>query len=198
MEMGWFLSMLGFLWVAAVTPGPNNMLLTSTAANFGFIRTTPVLVGVMLGMQVLLILVSLGVGSLLILFPSLHFTLKVLGSIYLLWIAWKIATSRYAQLNTDTKVSPVSLFQAGALQFLNPKAWLMVLGAVSSFSLTDIYTASIFVISATLAGVNLASGVIWTGFGSMIALLLRSRRAWFIFNISMGILTAACVIFIWL
>lgn len=198
MEMGWFLSMLGFLWVAAITPGPNNMLLTSTAANFGFVRTIPVLAGVMLGMQVLLILVSLGVGSLLMLFPSLHFTLKVLGSIYLLWIAWKIATSRYEQLNTETKASPVTLYQAGALQFLNPKAWLMVLGAVSSFSLANVYVTSIFVISATLAGVNLVSGVIWTGFGSMIGLLLRSRKAWFIFNISMGILTAACVIFIWL
>jgi threonine/homoserine/homoserine lactone efflux protein len=198
METAWLLSMLGFLWVAAITPGPNNILLTSTAANFGFGRSVPVLFGIMLGMQSLLIFVSLGVGSLLLLFPAVHTALKILGSAYLLWIAWKIATSNYEQLNTDARVKPVAFFHAGLLQFLNPKAWLMGLGAVSSFSLANAYLSSVVAISVALAVVNLAAGMIWIGFGSVIGRLLRSRRSWFIFNLTMGAMTAGCVILVWL
>lgn len=198
MELSWFFSLLGFLWVAAITPGPNNMLLTSTAANFGFGRSVPVLVGIMLGMQTLLVLVAVGIGGLLTLFPAVYLALKVLGSLYLLWIAWKIAGSNYERLETNKALRPVSVYQAGLLQFLNPKAWLMVLGAVSSFGLIDAYASSVWVIAATLFGVNLVSGIIWGGFGAVIGRLLRSRNAWFAFNISMGLLTAACVVFIWL
>lgn len=198
MEISWLLSLLGFLWVAAVTPGPNNMLLTSAAANFGFRRSVPVLTGIILGMQILLLLVALGIGGLLTLFPSVYLALKVLGSLYLFWIAWKIATSSYERLNADKEMRPVTLYQAGLLQFLNPKAWLMVLGAVSSFSLIDDYTVSIWIIGAVLLTVNFVAGVIWAGFGTVIGRMLRSRDAWFIFNISMGLLTAVCVVFIWI
>ncbi|VFS45641.1 cysteine/O-acetylserine exporter [Budvicia aquatica] len=74
MELGWFLSMLMFLWIAAVTPGPNNMLLTSSTANFGFIRTLPLMLGIMIGMQLLLLLVAAGVGSIIIAYPPIAFS----------------------------------------------------------------------------------------------------------------------------
>lgn len=131
-----FLSMLGFLWVAAITPGPNNMLLTASAANFGFLRSLPLMLGIMIGMQSILLLVSLGLGSLILLYPPLHLALKVLGSAYLLWLSWKIASAAYERLDLDTAPSaPMPLYQGGLLQFLNPKAWLMSLGAVAGFSL---------------------------------------------------------------
>lgn len=200
MELGLFLSMLGFLWVAAITPGPNNMLLTSSGANFGFMRSVPLMLGIMLGMQSLLLLVAFGVGSLLLVYPTLHTALKILGSLYLLYIAWKIATSSYEKLDpTAVKVKkPVNWYQGWLLQFLNPKAWLMGLGAVASFSLAGTeYNHSIIAISAAMFLVNLVSGIIWLGFGTVIGRLLNSRRAWFTFNISMGLLTAACVLLIW-
>lgn len=84
MEQGLFLSMLAFLWVAAITPGPNNMLLTTSGANFGFMRSLWLMVGIMLGMQSILLLVAFGVGGMILLHPSLHLILKVLGSLYLL------------------------------------------------------------------------------------------------------------------
>lgn len=200
MEWGLFFSMLGFLWVAAVTPGPNNMLLTSSGANFGFMRSVPLMFGIMLGMQSLLLLVAFGVGGLLVVYPSLHTSLKVLGSLYLLYIAWKIATSSYERLDPDAvKVGkPVYWYQGWLLQFLNPKAWLMGLGAITSFSLAgERYNHSVLAISVGMFLVNLVAGIIWLGFGTLIGRLLRSRRAWFTFNISMGLLTAACVLLIW-
>ncbi|MBT9431735.1 LysE family translocator [Candidatus Sodalis endolongispinus] len=196
MELGLFLSMLCFLWVAAITPGPNNMLLTASAAHFGFWRSMPLMFGIMLGMQCMLLLVACGVGSLITLYPVVHFTLKVAGSLYLLWLSWKIATAVYEKLDTDTQ--PVPFYQGGLLQFLNPKSWLMALGAVASFSLAgEAYAGSVMAISIGIAAVNIVSGAIWLAFGTVIGRLLKSRRAWTLFNLAMGLLTAACVVLIW-
>lgn len=199
MELGLFLSMLGFLWVAAITPGPNNLLLTTSGANFGFLRSLWLMMGIMLGMQSILLLVSFGVGSLILLYPPLHLVLKILGSLYLLWLAWKVATAAYEKLESDAAPpKPVRLYQGWLLQFLNPKAWLMALGAVASFSLAgERYYHSILAIAFAIFVVNVVAGVIWLGFGTMIGRLLRSKRAWVTFNISMGLLTAACVLLIW-
>lgn len=199
MELSLFLSMLGFLWVAAITPGPNNMLLTASGANFGFLRSLGLLIGIMIGMQVMLLMVAFGIGGLILLYPSLHLVLKIGGSAYLLWLAWKIATAKYEKLDTETApAAPMPFWQGGLLQLINPKAWLMALGAVASFSLAgEAYRGSVLAISAGMALVNVVSGVIWLGFGSLIGRILRSRRAWTIFNVFMGILTAACVLLIW-
>lgn len=200
MASGLFFSMLVFLWVAAITPGPNNMLLASGGANFGFLRSLPLLGGIVLGMQAMLLMVVLGIGGLMLLYPSFHFLLKVAGSLYLLWLAWKLGSARYEALNDndDAAAVPVSFWQGSLLQLVNPKAWLMSLGAVASFSLPDeAYRSSVVAISIGVATVNVVAGVIWLGFGSLIGLLLRSRLAWSIFNITMGVLTAACVWLIW-
>jgi threonine/homoserine/homoserine lactone efflux protein len=194
-----FFSMLGFLWVAAITPGPNNMLLTSSGANYGFLRTIPLMIGIMLGMQCILLLVAFGVGSLILLYPALHLILKIAGSAYLLWLAWKIGSATYEKLETDAPPpEPIPFWQGGLLQVINPKAWLMALGAVASFSLAGSqYLHSVVLISIGIALVNIVAGIIWIAFGSMIGTLLRSRRAWTIFNVFMGLLTAACVLLIW-
>lgn len=194
-----FFSMLGFLWVAAITPGPNNMLLTSSGANYGFLRTIPLMIGIMLGMQCILLLVAFGVGSLILLYPALHLILKVAGSAYLLWLAWKIGTATYERLETDAPPpEPIPFWQGGLLQVINPKAWLMALGAVASFSLAGAqYLHSVVLISIGIALVNIVAGIIWIAFGSLIGTLLRSRRAWTLFNVFMGLLTAACVLLIW-
>ena len=199
MDLTLFLSMLGFLWVAAITPGPNNTLLTASGANYGFFRSLPLMLGIMLGMQCILVLVAFGVGSVIELYPALHLILKIAGSIYLLWLAWKIGTAKYAPLETEAAPpSPVPFWQGGLLQVINPKAWLMALGAVASFSLAGTaYLHSVALISVGIALVNIVAGLIWIAFGSLIGLFLRSRRSWAIFNVSMGVLTAACVLLIW-
>ncbi|MEC5343855.1 LysE family translocator [Brenneria populi] len=199
MELSLFLSMLGFLWVAAITPGPNNMLLTTSGANFGFLRSLWLMLGILFGMQSILLLVAFGVGSLILVYPSLHFALKALGSLYLLWLAWKVATAAYEKLETlDAPPRPIRFYQGWLLQFLNPKAWLMALGAVASFSLPGAeYHHSVMAISFGIVLVNLVAGAIWLGFGTLIGRLLRSKKAWITFNVSMGLLTAACVLLIW-
>lgn len=200
MSLGLVFSLFTFLFIAAITPGPNNMLLTSSTANYGFRRSIPLLLGIMLGMQSILCLSAFGVAALLLLYPVLHIVMKIAGSFYLLWLAWKTATAHYSPLKTDsTAAKNVTWYQGGLLQFLNPKAWLMGLGAVGSYSLSgDLFTQSIIIMSIVMVAVNVVAGVIWMMGGSLISYFLRSRQAWFIFNLVMGLLTATCVPLIWL
>lgn len=200
MEIGLFLSLLGFLWVAAATPGPNNMLLTTSGANFGFWRTIPLMIGIILGMQIMLLLVASGVGSLLLLYPSIHILLKFIGSLYLLWLAWKVATAAFEDLTTQTSVArKIPLWQGGLLQLVNPKAWLMTLGAVVSFSLSGSqYITSVGIISLALALINLVAGMLWILVGMLIRRFLSTPKAWQGFNLVMAGLTALSTIFIWI
>ncbi|MBI6550171.1 LysE family translocator [Xenorhabdus lircayensis] len=193
-------SLSTFVFISAVTPGPNNMLLTSSGANFGIRRSIPLCLGIVLGMQTILLLSAFGIAALLLIYPAMHTGLKVLGSLYLLWLAWKTATSHYKRLDTTKPVgTPIKIHQGWLLQFLNPKTWLMGLGAVSSYSLAGaLYNHSILAISVVMIISSTVAGAIWLILGSLIGRLLRSRHSWFIFNIAMGILTAACVPLIWI
>lgn len=200
MTISLILSLTIFLFIAAITPGPNNLLLTSSGANVGFKGSLKLMAGIMLGMQCVLLSSAFGVAALLIIYPALHIGLKIVGSAYLLWLAWKTATSSYQRLDIPAKTpQAVSWFQGGLLQFLNPKAWMMGLGAVGSFSLSgDAYFSSAIAISIVMVIVNFVAGIVWILGGTLISLFLQSRRSWFIFNISMGLLTALCVPLIWI
>lgn len=199
MTISLIFSLTIFLFIAAITPGPNNLLLTSSGANVGFKGSLKLMAGIMLGMQCVLLSSAFGVAALLIIYPALHTGLKIVGSAYLLWLAWKTATSSYQRLDIPAKTpQAVSWFQGGLLQFLNPKAWMMGLGAVGSFSLSgDAYFSSVIAMSFVMVIVNFVAGIAWILGGTLISLFLQSRRSWFIFNISMGILTALCVPLIW-
>ncbi|MCO8051126.1 MULTISPECIES: LysE family translocator [Proteus] len=200
MTISLIFSLTIFLFIAAITPGPNNLLLTSSGANVGFKGSLKLMAGIMLGMQCVLLSSAFGVATLLIIYPALHVGLKIVGSAYLLWLAWKTAASSYQRLDIPAKtLQAVSWFQGGLLQFLNPKAWMMGLGAVGSFSLSgDAYFSSVITISIVMVIVNFVAGIVWILGGTLISLFLQSRRAWFIFNISMGLLTALCVPLIWI
>ncbi|WP_109408925.1 LysE family translocator [Proteus genomosp. 4] len=199
MTISLIFSLTIFLFIAAITPGPNNLLLTSSGANVGFKGSLKLMAGIMLGMQCVLLSSAFGVAALLIIYPALHIGLKIIGSAYLLWLAWKTATSSYQRLDIPAKTpQAVSWFQGGLLQFLNPKAWMMGLGAVGSFSLSgDAYFSSIIAMSIVMVIVNFVAGIVWILGGTLISLFLQSRRSWFVFNISMGLLTALCVPLIW-
>ncbi len=193
-------SLFTFLFIAAITPGPNNLLLTSASANYGLSRSFSLLLGIMLGMQSILYLSAFGVAALLLIYPALHSLMKILGSLYLVWLAWKTVSAHYELVKTDSNRSQsVTWYQGGLLQFLNPKAWLMGLGAVGSYSLPgELFAQSIIIMSITMALVNFVTGVIWMVAGALIGRFLRSRQAWFIFNLIMGLLTLICVPLIWL
>jgi threonine/homoserine/homoserine lactone efflux protein len=182
-----------FSVAAAGTPGPSNVLLMATGAQVGVRRGLACLVGVGLGMAVMMFVVAFGLGSVILGAPALLRVMKWGGAAFLLWLAWKIATARPS--GGGVEVKPVGFIGAAAFQWVNPKSWLVCASAAATF--LDRQAGSALGQSAMLGLVFLAaclpSCFPWLAFGAAMQRLLRSERAFRIFNVVMGVLLAASV-----
>ncbi|GAB3484871.1 LysE family translocator [Marinomonas epiphytica] len=182
-----------FALVMSGTPGPNNVMLLASGARFGFYRTLPHMFGITIGTASLISLVLLGLGALFSWMPSLYTLLQWLGGGYLLWLAWKIASSPVGEIASDSAQSrPMTLVQALLFQYVNPKAWMMAISSVSAFSVSgDLYWQSGLAIVLVFSLVNFPVISVWACLGMGIKRLLtnevRQRR----FNVIMGLATAA-------
>ena len=188
------IAFLVFAFVAAVTPGPSNILLTVAGANAGIIRGLPCLFGVAGGMGLMMFLVAFGLGSLILGSPAVLQALKWCGAAFLLWLSWKIATA--APDGSETDKEPVGFFGAAAFQWINPKSWLVSAGATATY--LDAAAGGAFLQALTFGLLFLAAALpsclLWLSFGAGVQHLLRSPRALRIFNLSMGALLAASVV----
>ena len=190
------ISIASFTLATVMTPGPNNIMLLSSGLTFGYKRTIPHILGVMLGFPLMVVCVGLGVGSVFELFPMVFTVLKIVGITYLLWMAWHIA---HAKGSYDTQESssdrPFTFLQAAVFQWVNPKAWMMAITATSSFT-TDPDRAFIQVL--VIAGIYMLSGVIstssWALGGLFLKKLIKSEKSIRIFNISMAVLIVASIL----
>ena len=181
-----------FAFVTSITPGPNNMMLLASGVNYGFVRTIPHMLGVSLGFGFMILLVGLGIGQMFVAFPFLYSVLKVVGVVYMLWLAWKIATSGpVTTREDDTKARPLTFLQACAFQWVNPKAWSMCLTAVSAYTIPAQYLASLIAVVAAYTIVNLPSVSVWTVFGVSLRGVLADRRRVRWFNIAMALALVA-------
>ncbi|RMO02235.1 Amino acid transporter LysE [Pseudomonas cannabina] len=179
-----------FAFVTSVTPGPNNMMLLASGVNFGFSRTLPHMLGISVGFFVLVLAVGFGLGSVFRAWPVLYTLLRYVGAAYLLYLAWKIATSGPAAENVESKGEPFSFMNAALFQWVNPKAWIMAIGAISTYTPMQGYFYNVVVISAVFALINLPSVGIWAGFGSLLRNVLRDPLGLRIFN---GVMAALLV-----
>ena len=190
MQIEIFLALVVFAFTTSITPGPNNMMLFASGVNFGFVRTIPHMCGIGAGFLVLLLAVGFGLGALLETVPWLYTLLKFAGGAYLLWIAWKIGTSRNLGEGT-AGARPMTFLQAAAFQWVNPKAWVMAVSAMATYTDAGNYTASVLLVGVAFALVNFPSVSTWAGFGSALRQWLSDpvRLKWF--NISMALLLVA-------
>ncbi|MDU8501540.1 LysE family translocator [Pseudomonas syringae] len=179
-----------FAFVTSITPGPNNMMLLASGVNFGFSRTLPHMLGISIGFFVLVLAVGFGLGSVFKAWPILYTILRYVGAAYLLYLAWKIATSGPASDNVDSQGKPLSFMSAALFQWVNPKAWIMAIGAISTYTPMQGYFYNVVVISAVFALINLPSVGIWAGFGSLLRNVLRDPLGLRIFN---GVMAALLV-----
>jgi threonine/homoserine/homoserine lactone efflux protein len=184
-----------FAVVAAITPGPSNLIVTSTGAAVGIVRGLPALAGVAVGMGAMMFLVAFGLGSLVLGHPPIILLLKVGGVGFLLWLAWKIATAGHSDLKADKQ--PVGFWGAAAFQWVNPKSWLVSVSAVGTYlhpqTGSAAFTQSIlFGLLFVLAAVP--SCFIWLAFGASMQHLLRTERAAHVFNVTMAVLLVAAVV----
>ena len=187
MTPGLLLAFAGFAFVSSVTPGPNNTMLLASGVNYGFRRTMPHIAGVSLGCVAMLALVGLGLGEVFTAVPQLYVVLRYAGAAYLLWLAWKIAN---AGLMTGGKASgrPMTFWQAAAFQWVNPKAWILVVGAVSTYAPRDRFGQNVAVLALLLGLVNAPTICLWAGFGTAVRPWLTHPGRARTFNVTMALL----------
>ena len=156
-----------FAFVSSSTPGPNNLMLMASGANFGFVRTIPHMLGISVGFMVMLFSVGAGLVQIFDRFPVIYDVLKIASVIYMLWLAWKIAHA--APITKKAQAgAPMTFLQAAAFQWVNPKAWAMALTAITVY-VGDASILWLAVGALIFAIVNLPSVSIWTIAGQQMA-----------------------------
>lgn len=196
-ELPYLLALALFALSTAGTPGPNNLMLTASGASYGFVKSIPHMAGILIGFAVLLLSVAAGLGSIFQIWPFTHTVLKILGTAYLFYLAWKIANAGDSSDTKNKNAKPLTTLQAAGFQFVNPKAWIMCITAISTFTKDgEQYAVSAALIIATYSLVMINTLPIWTLFGKLIAQKLKTQRARIHFNYMMGGLTAASVLMI--
>jgi len=204
MEISMLVAISIFAFVMSVTPGPNNIMLLSSGAQFGYQKTLPHILGILIGVASLLASVLLGFGVIFERYPQLYDLLKVVGTIYLFWLAWKITTAStdekpliHQQKSSKQDNKPMSLINALLFQFVNPKAWAMTIGSISSFTLAgDAYIESGLWIMLCFAITGFFAISLWAYLGMRIATLLTTKKRKQYFNYTMGAMTAGTLFFI--
>ena len=189
MDFEVLLALAGFAFVGSVTPGPNNLMLMASGANFGLRRTVPHMLGVSLGHAGMVFLLGAGLAQIFMLWPETRLGLKALSTLYMLWLAWKIAHTAPPEGHT-TRGRPFTFWQALAFQWVNPKAWAIGLTAVTVYA-PDATLASFAVVTLVFLFVNMPSVSCWAVMGMQIRRLLTRPAQLRAFNITMAVLLVA-------
>lgn len=183
-------ALTGFALGASMTPGPNNLMLMASGANFGFRRSMPHMAGVALGFLVMISLVGAGLIRLFDLWPPSETVLKVVSVTYLLWLAWKIAHAAPPASGAGSEGRPLTFLQAALFQWVNPKAWTMSLSAITLYA-PERNFAAIALVAMVFGAVSLLSVSTWTVLGQQVSRLLSSPARLRAFNWTMAALLVA-------
>lgn len=181
-----------FAFVSAITPGPNNVMVLASGVNFGFVRTIPHILGIALGMVVMVSAVGLGLGGLFRALPALADVLRYVGAAFLLYLAWRIARSA-GPVTDGSSQRPLGFVGAAAFQWVNPKAWVMVFGAVTAYAPRDGYMRNVLVVAVVFGLVVIPSVSVWAAFGMAMRRFLASPWRLKVFNVAMAALLVVSI-----
>jgi threonine/homoserine/homoserine lactone efflux protein len=187
------IALISFCAVSTGTPGPNNMMLLSSGATFGFRRTLPHLFGISIGCVVMVLLLGFGLSGVITSLPWLYTALHIVSTGYLLYLAWKIATSTGIG-EANPRAAPLSFLGAAAFQWVNPKAWAMCLGATTSFARPETLTADVTIVALVLAVTGLPLIMLWAWGGVGVRHFLDRPGALRTFNFVMAALLVASLV----
>jgi threonine/homoserine/homoserine lactone efflux protein len=189
-----FLALVTFAFVMTFTPGPNNIMLAASGLNFGFARTIPHMAGVSIGFLVLVLACGTGLGLVFAAVPSLQIVLKIAGALYMVWLAFKVATAHQARDNGGGPARPLTFLQAAAFQWVNPKGLVAALSAIAIYVRPGRERQDLVIMLAVFAIVTAGSVMTWAGFGVALRRLLRDPFHARIFNGAMALLLAASIV----
>ena len=187
-----------FAAAMCLTPGPNVVMVTASAANFGFRRAVPQMLGSTLGFGVMVMAAGFGLAGLFQAEPRLHAVLKYAGAAYLLYLAWRIARGDPAR-GGSARARPISFVEGMLFTWVNPKGWVTAVGALAAYTTVggDVLLQTA-VIAGVLASACFASVLMWGAFGAAIARFLGNAHARMAFNGSMaGLLVISLIPVFW-
>jgi len=191
------LPLILFVVVSTITPGGATTLATASGAQFGFRRSMPLMVGIAFGLASLAAAAAAGLAGLLLAVPSLQTAMRLVGSAYLLWLAWQIARSGPPSLRAHMGV-PTSLLGGACLLWLNPKGWAMALGAAASFAGLASGPLQLAMLLGSAFGLAAAVSLsLWCLAGLLLARLLQTERQWRVLNAGLGFLLVASILPMW-
>ncbi len=179
--------------VMSITPGPNNVMLTASGANFGLRRTVPHLLGIGCGFVVQLLAVCMGLSALFNRWPSLQTGLAWAGAAYLLYLGWQMLHAGSAAARLAAR--PVRFIEAAMFQFLNPKAWVMSVTAATLFLPSQLSVlARGGYMAGIMEGIGLPCMMVWALFGSSMRRFLDAPRGRRAFNTAMAVALATTAV----
>ena len=182
-----------FVSLVSMTPGPNNLLLAASGANFGFIKTLPHMFGVIVGFALMVVASGFGLGVVLNEFPQVILPMKIIGVSFLLYLSWRIATGGAHVV--EGKSQPLSFLPAVLFQTINPKGISFLLSIMGAqISDAEPLLPQLIPLFILLPAFTVLSAVTWTMFGTAIGKLMQSQGAFRVFNLVMASLLVACVI----
>lgn len=183
------IALAAFSLVSSITPGPNNLMLMASGANFGFRRTIPHMAGISIGFTLMVFLVGIGLVGVFDRYPISHAILTVASVLYMSWLAWKIANSAPPE-GKDSTATPLTFLQAAAFQWVNPKAWAMSLTAVTVYAPSQ-SLAAVTLVAGMFGVINAPSVSVWTVLGQQMRRILTNKLRLRVFNWTMAIMLIA-------
>jgi threonine/homoserine/homoserine lactone efflux protein len=190
------LGLVGFSVVSSITPGPNNVLLWASGASFGVRRTVPHILGTAGGIGAMALAAGAGLAAIVAAAPGVALAMRLVGSGYLLYLAWQIG--HLGPVGTVTIARPLDVRAAAAFQLVNPKAWVFALGSVTTFRPPDLPVAlGSVLVAATMMLVIVPTAAVWAAGGGAMSSFVEGERRQRIVAIALGVVVAATVVLVW-
>lgn len=193
--MSFYIPLFLFCISSTITPGPNNLMLLISSIRFGVRKTLSHYLGVCLGFPFMVLIIGLGLESIFVSHPRLHTVIKVVGGIYMLWLAFKIILS--SNFDDEKSSEPLSFIQAALFQWINPKAWIMAIGVVSTYTVvsTDMsLLLQVIIITVIYMIVSFLCTGFWLFGGSSVKRILNNENHLRVFNLILGLLLILSIV----
>jgi len=174
-----------FAFVSSITPGPNNTMMLASGVNFGFSRSLPHMAGITVGFCLMILLMGMGLGTVFERYPLLYAVMRYAGGAYMLYLAWKIFRSKPVPdtVTPGTATArPMGFAAAAAFQWVNPKAWVMALGAITTYLPAQHSLWQVLALIGVMGVINMPSTGSWALFGSSMRRYLQQPTFLRVFN----------------
>ena len=180
-----------------LTPGPNNILIMNSGLHFGIQKSLPHYMGICFGFALMVLLITLGLGAAMTDITWLKPVLKIVGASYMLYLAWCIYTAKVSTDGSREK-KPFSFLHAALFQWINVKAWMMSIGVVSLFTISEDYLHNALIITLTYLVIGVPCIGIWLLGGAYLKRFLKEEKHYRRFNAIMASALVASIAMIFI